>query len=579
MATVRTQYSDPEVEARKNNLTGQGVNTPPRRDPNSLGVQDAVNTMDEGIRQGVDAMRGGLENKAAQVVNFVRDIPAAGERARAQMGLGQQATDANAAASNLALDAVPLRPQPAIDPVVAGQPTPSAVGGPPAFATNIAPQLTRTPMERLDAQAILANKHLVGPTGELAPNPQLSPQQPAQQQVAAVNPQQPVVSPQGRGPVNAGVRGTSIDELQAMGNLTGTTRGNGYSFTGTAGDAARFMAPVSRPAATAQSAGPYTVTSGSDFARKEAAGPPVMLGTDSGLGWKTRLAKYREDMESYRNTNSNAAALQREGMSQTGQTDRQKSAEAAHLNLQGQRIGADFGLQDQRLGSEQALQTQRIGATRDLANISHKNDLEKLNEADKLKASEQSRLLGAQALLAGGNEDVASNLVNNAPGTRGDVRGLNIPLKNTQMDNYQFLTQDNGPGKGQSIVVGNKGSGATAVASPESNFAASALVGDKGGAAVKRTQGQQAAAEKAAMPAPVKTPAEGNTAIGQEFDRIYKMYPNRLNEDALAAHGSLGVIHKTDQEQFNYLNSLRTSNPTLYRAVRGRIDAEQQGAR
>jgi hypothetical protein len=363
---------------------------------------------------------------------------------------------------------------------------------------------------------------------------------------------------------------TSVSQLQAAGNLAGTTTGNGYSFSGNASDAARFMAPVAKAAPTQPSAGPGRVTSGSDFAKKEEPTGPVMLGPESGLGWKTRLAKYQADSESARNAATNSGLMAREGMSQTGANFRQVSSEKAQANLQGQRIGADFGLQDQRAGTELNLQQRRIDAANSLAGTQHKYDLEKLAEGDKFGAAAAKRLLGAQGILAGGNEAVGNNLINNQAGFNGDVSGFNIPLKNNQVDQYQFITQDNGAGKGQTVLAGNKSLG---IATPV-NGAAAALAG----ATQQPAQGTQRVQnpQQAQPPAPVQTPAQGNNTAPNAFTSVYQKNPGQLQADVDFAHNSLGTVHKTDEEQFQYLNNMRTSNPTLYNAVKMRIAQANQ---
>jgi hypothetical protein len=375
-------------------------------------------------------------------------------------------------------------------------------------------------------------------------------------------------------------KGEAASSLQAMGNTTGTTTGNGYSFAGTAGDAARFMAPVARPAATPQDLGPYRVTSGSDFAKKETPSGPVMLGPESGLGWKTRLAKYQSDAETLRNASSNASALARENLSQEGQTGRQKSGELAQMSLQGQRIGADFGLQEQRGGMESGLQQKRIDAANSLAGLQHKYDLEKLSEGDKFKAAEQNRLIGAQALLAGGDESVASNLLNTAPGFPGSAKGLNIPLKNNQVDQYQFITQDNGAGKGQTVLAGNKASG---TATPINAAASSLVVGGQGAgqqpqAATQRTQGQGTLpAQNAGQPG-AQTPSAAAQQAANAYTKIYQNNPQQLTADANEAHAKLGTVYKNNDDRFRYFRDLEKSNPQLHQELIRRLQGQQSAS-
>jgi hypothetical protein len=361
---------------------------------------------------------------------------------------------------------------------------------------------------------------------------------------------------------------------QAIVNLSGKGAGDGgYSFSGTASDAARFSAPVTgAPAPTVYQDTPPPVRTGSDFAKPEQPGVQL-LGPESGIGWKTRLGIYREDSERLRSTQANAAALEREGMSQAGQNTRQESAQVAAENLQGGRLRSDA-----------TLQQGRIDATSSLAGMQHKNDLEKMTEADKYKAAEQNRTLGAQALLAGGNESVASNLMNTAPGFQGVAKGLNIPLKNTQVDQYQFFTQDNGAGKAPTVYAGNKGTG---VASQVNAAAALAQNAQGATTAAPQAQPQQpgataAPAQRTSQPQPepiqqpVQTPAQGNKTAPNAFAELYQKYPDNLKADSDAAFNQVDTIYKTDEERFKYLNNLRTTNPTLYNVVKPRIVAQQQ---
>lgn len=231
----------------------------------------------------------------------------------------------------------------------------------------------------------------------------------------------------------------------------------------------------------------------------------------------------------------------------------------ADAQMQGQRIGSEEKMQGQRLSAEETLQGQRIDAANALTGLQHTNEIAKMAEADKFKAAEQNRTTGAAALLAGGNEAVAANMINNQPGLPGDPRGLNIPLKTNQQDQFQFVEQDNGPGQAKTIMAGNRQSGTI---SP----AVSAL-----------SSGRPAPVQQqpAAMPVqPGATPAAADA-----FSKVYQANPQRLQEDTAFAAAQIGTVYKTDEEQLSYLNSVRKTNPTLFQALKQRLGQQQPAAR
>lgn len=236
----------------------------------------------------------------------------------------------------------------------------------------------------------------------------------------------------------------------------------------------------------------------------------------------------------------------------------------ASANLQAQKLGSDASMQTQKIGSEEKMQGQRIDATTALAGLNHTNDMSKLAEADKFRASEQSRATGSAALLAGGNEAVAANMINNQAGFPADPKGLNIPLKNNQLDQYQFITQDAPVGSNlpATIFAGNKGSGQV---SPV-DTAAAALSGQQTGQpAAPRAFGNRLEGQQQQQPA---APTGGPTSqAATAFDTIYKDTPQRLQEDAAFAVSQIGTVHKTPEEQKSYLLAMRQSNPTLFNKV------------
>lgn len=229
--------------------------------------------------------------------------------------------------------------------------------------------------------------------------------------------------------------------------------------------------------------------------------------------------------------------------------------------MQGQRIGSEEKMQGQRLSAEETLQGKRIDAANALTGLQHTNEIAKMAEADKFKAAEQNRTTGAAALLAGGNEAVAANMINNQPGLPGDPRGLNIPLKTNQQDQFQFVTRDAPVGTNQpaAIFAGNKQTGQL----HQVGDAAAALAGT----ANQQQQKQQPAAQQSTREA------------ADAFSNVYQANPQRLQEDTAFAAAQIGTVYKTDEEQLSYLNSVRKTNPTLFQALKQRLGQQQPAAR
>ena len=236
----------------------------------------------------------------------------------------------------------------------------------------------------------------------------------------------------------------------------------------------------------------------------------------------------------------------------------------AAQNLQTQKLNADAQMQGQRLGAEEKLQGQRIDAATALAGLQHTNEMSKLAETDKFKAAEQNRATGAAALLAGGNEAVAANMINNQPGLPGDPRGLNIPLKTNQQDQFQFVTRDAPVGSNQpaTIFAGNKQTG---------------QLHQVGGGAVASL----ASGAPATQPHPQQQPVASGAppSAPDAFSKVYQSNPQRLQEDTEFAAAQIGTVYKTDEEQLSYLNSVRKTNPTLFQSLKQRLGQQQPAAR
>lgn len=227
-------------------------------------------------------------------------------------------------------------------------------------------------------------------------------------------------------------------------------------------------------------------------------------------------------------------------------------------NLQTGRLSAESSMQKQRLDSDSVLQGKRIDATTALAGQQHTNELAKLAEADKFKANEQHRAAGAAALAAGTPGDQVRQLMNPNAGFPVDYSGVQVPLKNTQQDQFQFITRDNQAGQPQTVMVGNRQTGQLQEAP-----AVSAL-----SSGVPQPQQQPAA------PVAGKQPAAPDA-----YAKIYQSNPQRLQEDVASAAAQIGTVYKTDEEQLAYLNATRKTNPTLFQALKQQLGQQQAVAR
>ena len=227
-------------------------------------------------------------------------------------------------------------------------------------------------------------------------------------------------------------------------------------------------------------------------------------------------------------------------------------------NLQTGRLSAESAMQKQRIASDSDLQGKRIDATTALAGLQHTNELARLAEADKFKANEQHRAAGAAALAAGAPGYQVRQLMNPNAGFPVDYSGVQVPLKNTQQDQFQFLTRDNQEGQPQTVMVGNRQTGQL-VEAP----AVTALAG-----------GAQPQQQPAAAPMAGKQPAAADA-----YSKIYQSNPQRLQEDVASAAAQIGTVYKTDEEQLAYLNATRKTNPTLFQALKQQLGQQQAVAR
>ena len=136
-------------------------------------------------------------------------------------------------------------------------------------------------------------------------------------------------------------RNVDINEI-ARQNLRGRGQVGGYSFEGSGADFAKFAQQPTRPAmqdgntASPQRAAYLQVRDRYDGGR--GTDVPKYLGPESGLGWKTRLAKYQSELDAYEKATGTRAAMDMEAMRQAGA---------------GQRTIAEAGLRGAELAEQQ----------------------------------------------------------------------------------------------------------------------------------------------------------------------------------------------------------------------------------
>ena len=136
-----------------------------------------------------------------------------------------------------------------------------------------------------------------------------------------------------------------------------------FSISGPQDAIDRFSRPVAGPAQQAQVSSGYDPVEAYDKMWKERIHPssngnplsaaPKYLGLESGLGWKTRLGIYKEQMDAYNRTTGNQAAMDVEAMRESGAGAR------ALLTAKG--VNDANQIARQRLVDDAALNSARIG--------------------------------------------------------------------------------------------------------------------------------------------------------------------------------------------------------------------------
>lgn len=205
--------------------------------------------------------------------------------------------------------------------------------------------------------------------------------------------------------------------------------GSGYSFEGSAEDAARFFAPVARTAGSIR--GPQDSGQRAAFlaqraqeqgtARQLAA--PTYLGPESGLGWKTRLAMYKEQMDAYNQALGRDSALDIEAMREAGAGDR-ALLHAAGVNernaIDRLRLGGDLKTQ------AYDIQEKQLGMQEKRAQLDFANEVANLR-----------RQLAAAEPGTPEHEQLTRKLIamsnNEAQEQRPDVRVIDVPVPGDSM--------------------------------------------------------------------------------------------------------------------------------------------------
>jgi len=225
---------------------------------------------------------------------------------------------------------------------------------------------------------------------------------------------------------NPGAVPVSLSRLALAGNQMGTTRGNGFEFHGTAGDAAKFMAPVAggpRAMGRAPVQQDPSIRSPLEIsiaARDEINGKTQTLGSPKylskeegaamGLGWKGRMAKYKEDIDAFNRASGEKTALDIESMREMGAGNR-ALLQAKGVNdanaIARERMGGELELNQARIGTEKVdQQGKQLGI--DAAKRMESVQQAYIAEQDPLKKQELGRQWQVLNLKDGSKYQMAS---------------------------------------------------------------------------------------------------------------------------------------------------------------------------
>lgn len=233
---------------------------------------------------------------------------------------------------------------------------------------------------------------------------------------------------------------------------------------------------------------------------------------------------------------NNRGEMERENISQSGATNRQELANKNNLAVTGLRETAETGRND----ASNAAAADRLAK-------GHGYAMEQAAQKNQFDVAGDHRRTGAAAMLAGVQGSQLNNALNASPGYPVDYSGVQVPLRNSQQDAHQFITQSDATGA-QRVLIGNKQTGQL-VEAPAVN----ALASDAQ---------QQPTAQRQ------------NTAT-DAYAKIYQENPQRLQDEVASAAAQIGTVYKTDEEQLAYLNATRKSNPMLFQALKQHLSQQQ----
>jgi len=339
----------------------------------------------------------------------------------------------------------------------------------------------------------------------------------------------------------------------------GTTTANGYTITGSGADRAAFNEPTgvnagSMAAMKAQfnqmnaGSGSGPTRTPSLHADENLAGVPKMMTQEerraAGIGWKTGNAMYKEQMDVFRNTQTNKSALEREKLSQEGATGRTGMQEAGATNrtgMQNANAVLTTGMNNTNTAgiaaNAQAGENQRLGTTIGANEAAARNLAANQARGDANRLTSQAIIQGVDPARArvdvGGNNELQTNNLQQVP-TRGESNGESFT--------GHVVNDPAGIKPPQVVYTGNRGT-TKAQAVPENSPAGTNLAGP---------------------------PQQGGTA--QTANTTQKAQDATGHISMLASMGD-----ETSREA--YLQQLRTADPTTYAEVvnrRAQAEARQQ---
>lgn len=199
-------------------------------------------------------------------------------------------------------------------------------------------------------------------------------------------------------------RGTATPTAGSLSRQSLSSGAPGLQITGPAEAVGRFNRPVGGPGLVPTGRMLDPVSPDYAFLKgDENSGAPKYLGPESGLGWKTRLGLYKEQMDDYRQRTGQNAAMDLEAMREAGA--------GARSLLQAKGVNDANAIARDRLMNEQDMNKARIG-TEEILQQKGQAELDIARRvqslADKLNASKdpaERRLLQRELLALQGKAD------------------------------------------------------------------------------------------------------------------------------------------------------------------------------